>query len=500
MNAPRSSLAALVLCTSLMVFTTQSTTASSAQASIRVSPEIGPPTTSVTVSGSGFGVMETVLIRFGATPLARARTSQSGAFARRIEVPEWASPGDHVVRARGKLSGRSASASFLVRTDWPDVAFDPANSAFNSYENVLNVSNVGGLEPEWSKETNGKVVTGPTVAGGLVYAASYDHYLYALDPNSGTIVWKFDAGALAYSPTVGDGRVYLWAAGEVIALDAVTGSSIWQVPSVVTPGVEVDGVLYLANAALDAATGAQLWSATVPVLFGPAVVDGMVYASGTDGHLYALDAATGSVAWSADAGGSFVPEVAGGIVYGETGRDLLAFDANTGGLVWTADLGGDVGTNGPAVGWGVVYGRTRNERITALDAVTGRTLWSVQLPGGDSSGDTIPAVANGVLYTADGRGTLYALDAATGSTLFSSANGRPISSPVVVNGKVYFTSVDSAVHALGLPTTEAAGPSLEAGHPSHSVGRTTPPCSSRPNPGLWATSQTWPSRSRNTPA
>src|SRR5262245_24430503 len=68
-------------------------------ASITLDPTVGPPTTKVTVDGSGFGSTEKVVIRFDGTKVATATTDGSGSFGATVKVPAPALPGDHQVKA-----------------------------------------------------------------------------------------------------------------------------------------------------------------------------------------------------------------------------------------------------------------------------------------------------------------------------------------------------------------------------------------------------------------
>jgi outer membrane protein assembly factor BamB len=49
------------------------------------------------------------------------------------------------------------------------------------------------------RPTNGKVLSSPTVAQGVVYVSSQDRLLYALDAATGTVKWSLDvtSGKLA---------------------------------------------------------------------------------------------------------------------------------------------------------------------------------------------------------------------------------------------------------------------------------------------------------------
>ena len=63
------------------------------QRSLTVSPTVGPPTSSVLVSGTGFSAGVDVDIYFDATHLALALTDGNGSFSKSIHVPASAVPG-----------------------------------------------------------------------------------------------------------------------------------------------------------------------------------------------------------------------------------------------------------------------------------------------------------------------------------------------------------------------------------------------------------------------
>src|SRR5690242_8031567 len=58
---------------------------------------------------------------------------------------------------------------------------------------------------QWKYRTQGQVVSSPAIAGGLLYAGSADHNLYALNLEDGTLKWKFETGSrVSSSPAVSD--------------------------------------------------------------------------------------------------------------------------------------------------------------------------------------------------------------------------------------------------------------------------------------------------------
>jgi outer membrane protein assembly factor BamB len=172
--------------------------------------------------------------------------------------------------------------------------------------------------PHWPApaKTDARIWSSVVVDDQNVYAASQDHFLYAVNKESGNQVWKFpndgiDIDALVGSPTVYDGTVYVGSFG---------------------------GILY----AVDAATGRLKWSykAEGGLWDGPAMVDGVLYFGDQSGNVYALDANAGqNKKWSikVEGGVKMTPLVADGVVYVGTDLNrLYAFKTDTGQSIWTA--------------------------------------------------------------------------------------------------------------------------------------------------------------------
>ena len=125
-----------------------------------------------------------------------------------------------------------------------------------------------------------------------------------------------------------------------------------------------------------------------------------------------------------------------GVVYlQDLASNVFAVDLRTGRRLWSRQYNSqDIGPNGVVVSDGVVYGATAAFAF-ALDAKTGRELWrntglvpaARKGAGGElASGfgiDIQPQVANGRVYLATGAlldgGVAYALDARTGRTMWS---------------------------------------------------------------------------------
>jgi outer membrane protein assembly factor BamB len=247
-------------------------------ASIRLSPDIGPPTSRVEVLGEGFGGSEGVLLQFHGRRHAKAHTNPSGQFSKEIVVPASADPGPQTVVATGRTSGSQARAVFTVQTDWPSFHFDHMNTGFNPFENVLSASNVDRLSQAWVTPMPGFVVSTPVVVDESVYVGtgtadgSARSSVLALDREMGSVVWQRDLFSGATSTlTVADGTVFVrsFADSAMYALDSATGATIWSFPTfgVSTPPAVADGVVYVASFehiyAIDAGSGDPVWTTEI---------------------------------------------------------------------------------------------------------------------------------------------------------------------------------------------------------------------------------------------
>lgn len=128
--------------------------------------------------------------------------------------------------------------------------------------------------------------------------------LHAFDRNSGRQLWKHSAGRGIPGAVIGsDDRVFLYAHGDLIALDLHSGKKVWSValkadgwesPAVVGRRVFAgsgDGSVY----AFNADTGRIVWQRKVgsPISTSVRVSESDVYAGTTDGMVHRLAGATG---------------------------------------------------------------------------------------------------------------------------------------------------------------------------------------------------------------
>lgn len=114
---------------------------------------------------------------------------------------------------------RAASSTPPVQGDWPIFHGDLQRDG---------AATLGGgsmLTPAWSYCSGAAILASPIVSAGVVYIASTNGILAALNTRSGAMLWQFRAGwALYSSPAIQNGIVYIGALdGFVYAVDAVSG-------------------------------------------------------------------------------------------------------------------------------------------------------------------------------------------------------------------------------------------------------------------------------------
>ncbi len=105
----------------------------------------------------------------------------------------------------------------------------------------------------------------------------------------------------------------------------------------------------------------------------------------------------------------------------------------------------------PVVAEGRVYAVDASGTAWCIDAATLAVLWKFATHGGKANCNNLssPALVQGRLHFGTMVGDYWVLDAATGKVVKHFATGDPIlGAPVVSEGRVYFTTLGSRVHAL----------------------------------------------------
>jgi outer membrane protein assembly factor BamB len=113
---------------------------------------------------------------------------------------------------------------------------------------------------------------------------------------------------------------------------------------------------------------------------------------------------------------------------------------------------GDWVISSPAVAEGIVFVGSFDNKVYALDELTGAQIWNF------ITGDKVessPAVVDGIVFVGSHDGNIYALNEVTGEKIWSYQTGNPVvSSPTVADGLVFVGSSDGSVYALKESTGE----------------------------------------------
>ncbi|MDR0319017.1 MAG: PQQ-binding-like beta-propeller repeat protein, partial [Nitrososphaerota archaeon] len=119
--------------------------------------------------------------------------------------------------------------------------------------------------------TRGIVHTSPIIDKGVLYFNSNDGTIYAVNSTSGKKIWQTDDDGAPKFPMVDNDKLYHGGYHHIHALDAKSGSQIWEssvasghTATIGAPPVIANGVLYVSFdydlfRALNAKTGEVLW-------------------------------------------------------------------------------------------------------------------------------------------------------------------------------------------------------------------------------------------------
>ncbi|MGZ5024639.1 MAG: beta-alanine-activating enzyme beta-propeller domain-containing protein [Chthoniobacterales bacterium] len=311
---------------------------------------------------------------------------------------------------------------------------------------------------KWKFATGNRVVGSPVMQDKVIYFASDDGNVYAVDAENGRQIWKATTrGPAPCTPAIANGMVYVGSYdGKFYALNAQTGAVKWKFATEGERRFEAKGL-----------HGMQPKNQTIAdpfdcYLSSPVVADGAVFFGSGDGNLYSLDASTGNLRWKFKTGDVIhaSPAFADGVVFvGSWDSYFYAVDARSGKEKWKFHAGEDallhnqVGfQSSPAVVDGVVYTGCRDAQLYALDAATGEEKW--KFDNALSWVITSPAVVNGKVFFATSDSTLYhVVEAATGKSLIKQEGKGPMfSSPAVVGDVVLLGALNGSLEARDLNT------------------------------------------------
>jgi polyvinyl alcohol dehydrogenase (cytochrome) len=255
---------------------------------------------------------------------------------------------------------------------WLEAGQGQANWRYQPMELTISPQNAGNLKVKWAN-AGGDVSATPSVSDGIVYYPDWAGNLYAVDANTGAVVWQDNLAQVsgisgAYSrttPTIDGGVLYvgLQKQGWMLAIKRNSGTLIWKtqldthVAAVISQSpADFNGILFVGMSSLEESfatnpnypccsfrgsvsaisekTGQVLWKTyTVPS-------DPAGYSGGSVwGSIPVVDSARKLVYITTGNNYTVPADVAGGTTLLDSTDyvdSILALDMNTGKVVWAA--------------------------------------------------------------------------------------------------------------------------------------------------------------------
>lgn len=340
--------------------------------------------------------------------------------------------------------------------DWPSYGRDAGGTKYSPLDQI-NTKNVGKLTRAWTYRTGDPAATWeetPIVVGGVMYFATKNNRVIALNPETGKEIWIFDPKSPQSLPTAHRGvsywpgdkqhpaRILLGLSGSpsserptrLLALDAKTGNLV--------PQFGDNGEVNLRTGVADNYPNAIYNITSPPAIYKNLIIVGPELqetpSKGPSGDPRAFDAITGKLVWRFHT----VPQP------GEPGNDTWGPDGwkdRGGPPAWGAFTVDDVNglvfipTGNPADSF---YGGDRpgqnlySNSVIALEAATGKLKWYFQLVHHDIFDLDVAAPPALIEATVNGKrvpavaefsklGLLWVLDRFTGKPIWGMEE-RPV--------------------------------------------------------------------------
>ena len=353
------------------------------------------------------------------------------------------------------------------------------------------------LEPVWRASIgrgdyrDGRITSGPIVAGGLIYTLDSVGQITAFT-EAGSVAWsrslalpdEREADGYGGGLSFGNGTLVVGSGyGEVVALEPETGAVRWrqEMEAPVRSAPTVLGNLAFVVARNDQAFGIDLengrirWrtsgvepEAGIGGGASPAARDGLVVIPFASGEVVGAVTRTGRRAWTSYVSGgrrgtvrgrlsdiTGDPVIAGDTIFvaNQSGQ-FAALDRRDGARVWSVSEG----SFGPALPVGnSVFFVTDQGEIKRLRAGDGAEVWSVALPEFENAErlrgaylHSGPVLVGGRLLVASSDGLIRSFDPDTGEALGTVSIGGDgaAAQPAVANGRVYVVTRNGTLVAL----------------------------------------------------
>ncbi|MEJ1970220.1 MAG: PQQ-binding-like beta-propeller repeat protein [Rhizomicrobium sp.] len=413
---------------------------------------------------------------------------------------------DETLRIDDTLKGVDVVLPPPYKNDaWPE----PGGYASNA---MYHLEAPGPLAVVWTQDAgkgsdaDSRLTAAPIVAEGRVFVLDSAAHVFAFNVASGTPLWdapvapvgkdetyffgmfgnsntidpsKGAGGGIAYD----DGKLFVTSGfGEVVALDARTGKTLWKqdlgVPIMNAPAANGGRVFVSTQEnhfyALAESDGRRLWdhtgiseSAGILESTSAAVAGEYVMAPYSSGEIYALRVVNGRPAWNDMLTHSGVatalselddiagrPVVDRDVVFAISHSGVMAaISLNTGERLWSRDIGG---IQTPWAAGDYVYVLTSDQQLICLTRKEGKVKWIHQLQRWENTEDKSgaitwsgPVLVSDRLVVVSSKGIAAAVSPYTGELLgkMEIPDGTLIA-PVVAGGMLFLYTSSAQLVAL----------------------------------------------------
>ncbi|MBC7419012.1 MAG: PQQ-binding-like beta-propeller repeat protein [Pedobacter sp.] len=244
----------------------------------------------------------------------------------------------------------------------------------------------------WKKQTPNAVLGSPITNGQTVYIGGSDHTFRALDVKTGKEVWSFKEveGPIVDKPLIYQGEIIFGSWGRhLYALDINTGTLLWK---------------------WDNGQANRMFS---PAMVTPVAYNGIVFIAAPDRYLTAIDVKSGNTLWrnkEATVRESIGLSSDSTIIYGKTMQDeIVAYSAQSQdpGILWRYNVGFGY-EHVPSMlieKGGTVFFGTKNGVVYAIDPKRQSTTWAHKIDNSMINTVNVVDAKNLIVSTMDGKVT-----------------------------------------------------------------------------------------------
>lgn len=328
-----------------------------------------------------------------------------------------------------------------------------------------------------SHKTNGYLKLKPVIRGDVIYTANASGLVQAINKSNGKVLWSTEyKEGIVSGPSVAEGLIAVGTnASTLVLLNQADGKELWQnklTSEILSPATiaqhkviakTIDGRVY----AFDATKGTTLWTAdhgssrlVLKASSSPIVSNNLVIVGFPDGKLDAYELSSGNIVWQRNvvyaSGTSDVerlididsdPIVKNNIIYLASYQGFVgALSVNDGQFLWKKPA--SVYKN-MMLRANTLYLTDSKDVVWSIDGLNGHVNW--KLTALKSRGLTEPVLVGNDLIVGDKMGYLHVIATQTGELTARSQLAAGVSiSPSVSERKLYVLTDNGMLNQLSV--------------------------------------------------